>query len=269
MLVGACYSIMTLGKMLPTPAPLFIINSRLDNASKNKIKIAAENFSDVSFIPAEISYFYNLPKLQNSALPYQKLIVPKFINSDFIVYLDCDTIVNGNIFEYITVNTIQRPLAAVATHKTKWRFDKDTLLEYGHLDDQYCFNSGVLIYNTELWKKHDICKKNIQHVREFSSKLRSHDETFLNLRFPDFQKLSADLNILIPPLRDSYADQIPSGILHFIGSPKPWEFMSYRYSKSAAVYERVLFDLGIKFQRKKIPSDLHQIIRLATKEIKK
>jgi lipopolysaccharide biosynthesis glycosyltransferase len=172
---------------------------------------------------ADISDFKNLKALQGDWMAYLRLHLPKLMpDADTILYLDSDLIVNTDACAIFEHKLDDSPFAAVDGEPVEWNLDRHFLKSVGLTDNDRTFNSGVLLFNAELWRKTGLVERSIDFGRAHSTFLRAADQTILTGLFSrDFSSLPNQLNIGVYVRKEPLA--IADGIYHFIGSPKPWD----------------------------------------------
>ena len=98
------------------------------------------------------------------------------------------------------------------------------------------FNSGMLVLNLDLWRRDDISAKCLQFCRDH----HTYDQTALNFTFYNsFFILPREFNF---PL---YANSGPPAninnkIFHFVGSPKPFDFLGNVLNVNSGLFNSVL-----------------------------
>lgn len=171
-------------------------------------------------------YFGNLISLHGDYTTYGKLLIEKFILVNTILYLDSDLIINLDVLELRIFDFKDNFLAAVSRSTIKWSLDSPFLINKLNLPETHAyFNAGVLLLNLKKWRESNITAKWKSISKKYPYELISHDQTLFNaLCHGEFTKLPDNFNIswharLIKPA------QVENAIVHFIGSPKPWDFL--------------------------------------------
>ena len=195
---------------------------------KTKIKqlLQFENYAGkyyfIDFNPS--STFRTFPSLHGDWMPYGRLLLADLIEEESVLYLDADLVVELDVAELESFLLNDYILAAVRGGRFR-----DTLgqkfyrEELGICADTDYFNSGVLLLNLEQWRIQKFKEKCLRLGALYQNDLPSHDQSLLNILLQgDFAKL--------PPYYNSeWLPQQPKPtvsermILHFTGSPKPWD----------------------------------------------
>ena len=182
---------------------------------------------------------------------YFRLKLSELLNDvDKVLYLDCDTIVNGGINELWNTDVSDYAIAGVLDrHSGSIRLYNrlDYPLEYGYT------NAGMLLINLKYWRKNNVFKKAYTLAQTKPTKLKNHDQDILNILFYD-KKIILDFkyNLLEYYMyteqwlyldRRYYPEIIEACkkpvIIHFCMPQKPWHYecinpykeLYYKYRK--------------------------------------
>ena len=153
---------------------------------------------------------------------YKFLLVDKFSNIDKILYLDCNTIIRKSLLPLWEIDMKDELIGAVE----EMSFSKDKAIKF-NLKDNFYFNDGVLLINAKEWRKIELKKKLIEHIKK-ANNFFYIDNSSLNI-ITDMKKiiLNPEFNFMeIFPADNScqydseylelYSKADPS-ILHFTG----------------------------------------------------
>lgn len=157
-----------------------------------------------------------------TTMTYARLLIPKAIQEDRILYLDSDMIVNGPIKELFNLDMQGYVLGAVPDY----------------VDDQ-TFNAGVLLLdNQKLKKDPEISDK---WLKEADDGTANDDQTILNnhykdhyLHLPDTYNIGIGLQAgfyyynhdLLKSFNDRLESAKPFKIIHYETNDKPWNLTS-------------------------------------------
>jgi lipopolysaccharide biosynthesis glycosyltransferase len=181
----------------------------------------------IKFYKEEKSQFIELKPLLGDFVTYQRLLLPNLLNDvTKILYLDSDLFFyNFDVCLLFNTELKNHPFAAGATGKMVNDLDWKFYNSLGYCPDDVCFNAGVLLLNGDMWRKDGLLTKCLKFGQDNYSHLRSADQTILNSLFSrSFFPLENSFHRLIPPHINPEINSSKSEILHFYGSPKPWDF---------------------------------------------
>ncbi len=184
---------------------------------------------------------------------FARLLIPYlFLEKERLIYLDCDTLVTGDISELNTVDMCGRPIG-LAYDCCQNRYKK-----YINLDENRgYFNTGVMVFDTKLWIKEHCTERIAQHMRDVQSEYPLVDQDFINVVLGnEIYTLGMDYNFLsqyflydydglkkVYDLKESYfyEEKIfekDAKILHFCGQTfiRPWYINSRHPAKK--IYDK-------------------------------
>ncbi len=115
---------------------------------------------------------------------FSRLLSSSVIDIDKIIYLDCDTIVIGDISRLWNTD-IDGFLIAGVQDTVSWPLRKVVDLEYS---DRY-LNSGVLLLNLKEWRKNTIENKFLECITKFNGNVPHNDQGILNYVCNNSKKL--------------------------------------------------------------------------------
>ena len=91
------------------------------------------------------------------------------------------------------------------------------------------FNAGLMVIDRAQWREQDLTARVTRALREEPQKYPFMEQDALNSLIQGrFAKLSPRYNFMGDFFLTGLEDQIQPIVLHFVNSPKPWEFESWR-----------------------------------------
>ena len=180
------------------------------------------NCKFIDFDP--VSVFGSFNSLHGDWTTYGRLLLADYLNVDRVLYLDYDLLVELDVLQVADFDFQGRFLAAVGGGKFKhalgWQFyvnkaGVDPDLEY--------FNAGVILFNLREWRLKKLKEKCLDIGRKYSTEIPTVDQSLMNLLCKgNFAKLPLSFNCEWYAYKPKpvVAEQM---ILHFVGSPKPWD----------------------------------------------
>ena len=207
---------------------LHFLCASLDLSDKNNIEslLQKELFSgEIYFIDFDpVKIFGHLKSLHGDYTNYGRLLIPGIIKNDSALYLDSDLII---LIDILLLNNYDfRNEVIAATFGCKIQYSLDHSFFEKRLNwnsDMEYFNSGVLLFNLRKWRETAMDDKWKKLADKFPDELTSHDQTLLNaICEGSFAHLDPAFNKLWEP-GSLVPANINLSILHFSGSPKPWD----------------------------------------------
>lgn len=226
-----------LAKNPKLPLNVHILNWELDSKTFSRLETLTEGY-DCKIINTHITS----TRFDHLALPpshltkdtYFRLLIPQFVEAERALYLDADTIVNGDLSELLSLDLKCHYLAAV-----------EDLCFNGHnalglnSTSRY-FNTGVMLLNIKRWREDNLMARIIEYAEKNGDNLLFADQCAINAVVdgnwlplpPKFNQQSAffDRKFLAEFRRFKEEElreaQIRPLIIHFTGSCKPWHILN-------------------------------------------
>lgn len=194
------------------------------------------------------------PHLIGKIEPYLRLFAPLYIKDDEVIYLDCDILVKGDIFEMLKEVDYDCVVSGVQEHDPKHKkhnyckldeyttpssfenyFYRDAFFYrlkkyYGMDDDAAYMCDGIMHMNLKLWRKENLMdkiQKNLDKFQFFYSADQDVLNSVINGRFgvlsPKWNTIVNGAGIMAHYTSEQYkeAKEHPI-IIHMPGSNKPW-----------------------------------------------
>jgi lipopolysaccharide biosynthesis glycosyltransferase len=220
----ATVSIFSAFKNCSLPIEVYCItNSKFDESIKPLINLREIYGIDLKIINNDGKNFSTWKEFFHiSQATYLRLLIPSLIPCKKVIYLDCDTLVVGDISKLYQINLGDRAIGGVYDP----RGSKSSILKRNSSDTY--INAGVLLMNVDLLRKVDFLKRCITLYNNHEANIVWQDQCIINkvlecnkLILPNewnFQIFSPDI------LLQEWSDILESNpsILHFIGPVKPW-----------------------------------------------
>lgn len=222
---------------------IYILCADLNPDDKENIHrlLSKYTFANTIFIDIDVNeHFGNFSSLQGDLTTYLRLLLQDFILEDTVLYLDADLVVEVDVSTLEDFDFQGKALAAVNAGPMRFALDSAFLCtEIGLSSEVDVFNAGILLFNLKFWRENDIKKQCLAFGEKYSKKLISHDQTILNALFSgNFAFLPSEFNI--PWYANIERPSYKKGILHFVGSPKPWDLFGRYFHKGFSVWKSYL-----------------------------
>jgi len=245
MLLGVALCSLFENKKGEYPISVYVIDSGISAANKERLGILEKRYGfAINYVTPDKQLFDEIPIADLSKqyyLPievYYRIAFARLLPATCrkLIYLDVDIAVRGDIAELYNVDLAGQTIGAVADchpdekHEHLKRMCRD--FQVPEIPNEFVyFNSGMLLINLDLWRKHGIEEKLFKVIRENPDKLSYHDQDALNIvLLGDCKELPAKYNLLTE--QASELNESNPLIVHFVGGGKPW------YILSALPYQR-------------------------------
>lgn len=225
MLPGLHAALVSLARSNPDlPADVFVFGDKVRGRDKtdlhttwrttgNTARLHIEDYSPVAIGNS----------LHGSATAYGRCYLGELLpDVRACIYLDCDLIINSNLtplFDRVDADVL---LLADCEEWCKDSLDWDLYQQAGLSADSKCFNSGVLAFNLDAWRRGALERCRAVAL-QYPGQFRSADQAMLNVAFhAEVAAFGSTFNTPLYPTSPS-PSQLESKIYHFVGSPKPWD----------------------------------------------
>jgi lipopolysaccharide biosynthesis glycosyltransferase len=196
---------------------------------------------ELSVINANDCSFRRYRGLYGNRYCFTKLLVPSLLAEDKVLYLDCDLIVTTDLGELYGTDLGTHVIGASGVMNIQWSVEKSFLSSIGLSPNAKYFNSGVLLIDIKKWNNHDILKRCHEFADRYPLALKAADQTVLNYVFRnEFYELDPLYNYAVYPYSRPIQNQTPGKIYHFVGAPKPWDFMGEIIHRNYPFFYHVL-----------------------------
>lgn len=213
----------------------YILENNIKLSTKEKIQKSLKDFNNytLTFIPIDLNKVKNFPDLQWYSLNmYSRYFIPEILDYlDKCIYLDVDIILKHDIADLFSTDLDEFALAAVVGEPDilKENNFREHLKILGLASEHIYFGSGVLIFNSRLWRDKNLVAKLLKITDRNKNKLKYPDQDALNILFNNnqYKKLdlfwNRDLNQLKKDVEQKVADVSSCHLIHFDGPAKPWD----------------------------------------------
>lgn len=162
---------------------VYVLGEYLSTDSIGKLKELCEDYGHTLVLIetgalVEKMKSWGLPTYRGSYAANMRLFLPEYpeITEDRVLYLDADTVIEGDLTSLMTVDMKGNVIAMVcdalgAMRKQDLGFD---------MSDSY-FNSGVVLFDLKSWKAEDFSGKILDHVKNVRAAYPSPDQDLLNV----------------------------------------------------------------------------------------
>ena len=115
---------------------------------------------------------------RGSCATNMKMFAPMYMDESVerLLYIDSDTVINGNIAELIHIDMQGKPIAMVLDalcNKHK--------IQVGHGKEDWYFNGGVILYDVKKWKERKCTDRIIYHAKNIRGQYMAPDQDLINV----------------------------------------------------------------------------------------
>jgi lipopolysaccharide biosynthesis glycosyltransferase len=226
----------------PKKLNFYILCADLNLGDKKNINELLQQYGNMNGVFIDfnaIEHFGNFNSLHGDYTCYGRLLLADYILSDRVLYLDADLVIELDVLAIAFLDFQGKAIAAVNGGLIKFSLENDFFCnEIGLNPELAAFNSGILLLNLKMWREKNIKNQCLNFASSYPTKLTG-DETILNALFAgNFTYLPFQFNIAWyahgnRPLK-------ASAILHFVGSPKPWDLFGSSFHGGFSVWKNYL-----------------------------
>lgn len=106
---------------------------------------------------------------------FGRLFLDDFIDKDKVLYLDCDSAINGSYYELMQLDISDWLACAVQDNVSA--YFKQVI---GMKKDDVYFNSGVILFNLKKWREENMQKKAMEIIKKFHGSVPHQDQGVFN-----------------------------------------------------------------------------------------
>ncbi len=218
---------------------IFILNDgRLSTYHKRRIKCLERLYlgAHIEFMSVDGSMFEHLPLTNLPIATYYRFAVAQLLTDYSVaIYLDCDTIVAGDITNLYSMDLGGKYIAAVPD---VFGVEFKRHLDIGSSDFVYC-NAGVLLLHLDSIRRDSVDKLFFDNAAKYSDRLPLGDQDVINVtmsQLDGFKYLGYEWNLghttkyVTSEMLSSAMDD--PQIIHFMGPSKPWHYGCTQHFKA-------------------------------------
>ncbi len=176
---ASIYSLLSNNKDEFEKINIYLIDDSISDKCKDKFNSMVSSFENAQII------FYPFEKLQAklklndktgyAQIGYARLMLSEMINADKVLYIDCDTIINGSLKELWETDMEENIIAGVQDNPAVYALEAVGMT----CRDRY-INGGVLLINLNAWRKENIEDAILKMIDEHNGFVLHHDQGIVN-----------------------------------------------------------------------------------------
>ena len=190
---------------------IYILSNGISDKSLQNLQKTIIHF-DVNVELIVINFAKILGKMQTELKfnhsAFGRLFLDECIDKDRVLYLDCDSAINGSFLELFKMDLGEKICAAVQDNVYK-KYKTSIGLKK---DDVY-FNSGFVLFDLKKWRNEKMQEKAIEMIESFNGNIPHNDQGVLNsicykrilrlhpkynLQCPMFEYTPEQINKMVP-----------------------------------------------------------------------
>lgn len=233
-------------------------------------QLLAEGFRfDLRHQQVNVDAFRHCKALFNSHTNYLRIYAPRYATSERILYSDVDVVFTDDV---VQIARMELGRACIARNggspcTTRGDAEKALLYEFGKTPEDVYYGSGLALINVKTYRSTEVISRCEAIAQSHAFALKYHEQTLWNCVFsgPESKGIPEKW-CQSPPLRkqDAFPPLVP-GIVHFAGSPKPWDLLGELSHPAYKIWEGAAREAGLrltKFKKYFRKSDWQRAIRI-------
>jgi lipopolysaccharide biosynthesis glycosyltransferase len=174
----------------------------------------------------ESALFGRFKGLHGSQFNFSKLILANVLADDRIIYLDSDLSIGRDLGELFSTDLNDFTIGASSIKTIADSLRSTFYQSIGMSKEAKYFNSGVMLMDLKKWRELDITSQCLSFANKYVDRVSFGDEAILNCVFyNNFQVIDAAYNHPLYPDSALVRSHDSNEIFHFVGSPKPFDFL--------------------------------------------
>ena len=258
---------------------IHVLHTNIEPATEQRMLAMADECFEISF--DNVSGYLNqlceklpLRDYYSNTTYYRMFIADMFPEIDKAIYIDSDTVVQGDISELYGIDLKDYDVAACHEQAMVQEDVYGTYVEKClGLDRNRFFNAGVLLINCKSFRENKILERFVKLLGVYDCRV-TQDEDYLNI-------LCADRVLFLPQTWNSevFGEMLDApencNIIHYIMVAKPWHFADcrlgdifWRYAEQTEVYGEIkaILESYTDEQREKDIESTKRLAELAVEE---
>lgn len=192
---------------------------RFENLSPN---------ATVEFVVVDNTAFRHCKSFFGSHATYLRVYAPRFAKSSRIIYSDTDVVFTSDVRELrdLPMKGATIALPGGAPISGRQEIEKEALLACGRGRDEQYYGSGLAVIDAAKYLGSGKVERCEEVARNMAPHLKFHEQTIWNCAFTAAEIRGLDGKwCQTPPVGGGRPFNADPGIVHFAGSPKPWDLL--------------------------------------------
>lgn len=210
----------------------------------------ATNFT-LDQVAIDLKDFGSCKGVFDSKAAFLRILIPDYSEAERCLYTDADVVFQedmGNLLQECKLDG--KPIALVRSGKCNMQPEKERILlgRCGKADGDSYYYSGLAIINNKEYRDQKITKSAIALCNKHAHELSFHDQTVWNCVLKNPQTIQPRWCHEAYPIK-SETKFFHEGIVHFVGSPKPWDLFGEIFHPYARIWYEAARRAGLLFPK--------------------
>jgi lipopolysaccharide biosynthesis glycosyltransferase len=187
----------------------------------------------------------------DSRAAFLRILIPEYSESGMCLYTDADVVFREDIGNMLReCNLTVKPIALVRAGICGMQPEKEKILlgQYGKADSDDYYYSGLAIIKNNEYRNQQIIEQSIELCRKHAHELTFHDQTVWNCVLSNLERIDSRWCHAAYPVTNELIS-LNGGIVHFVGSPKPWDLLGEIYHPYAGIWYEAARNAGLKLPK--------------------
>lgn len=224
---------------------IYFLQKGYNSADIVKIQKTLQPFDgkyELKVIDFDDHIFSKYRGLFGNKFTFVRLMLSSLLPEDKVIYLDSDLVVKKDLSSLFCLNLNEYVIGVSGIGNIGYSLENKFFISIGLDNDARYFNAGVMLINLEKWRQLNITKQCLEFADKYPNMLLAADQTILNYVFykNNFYELDKSYNVALYPSSVFIESDSTNGVFHFVGSPKPWDFLGEFIHSNYPLFQSIL-----------------------------
>lgn len=202
-------------------------------------------------IAIDLKDFASCKGVFDSKAAFLRILIPEYSESARCLYTDADVVFQediGNLLRECKLGG--NPIALVRSGICRMQPEKERILlgQCGKDDGADYYYSGLAIINNQEYREQRIIESSVALCKSHAHELSFHDQTVWNCILNNPETIQPRWCHEAYPVK-SETKCFHEGIVHFVGSPKPWDLFGEFFHPYARIWYQAAKRAGLLFPK--------------------
>lgn len=243
--VGLHVTLYSLLESTHHPIKIYFVQKGYDKDSIHKIYETLKPYNglyELVIIEFDEQIFAHCRGVYGNKFAFARIMLANLIQYDRVIYLDSDLLIKKDLYNLFHSDLRGYAIGVAGIGSIEWALERDFLISLNLKPSAKYFNSGVLLLDLNLWRNRNLIQLCFDFATQYGNMLPSADQTILNYVFYEnnFMILDPSYNRIVYPHSPAIPLDRLDNIFHFVGSPKPWDFLGELFHNNYLLFHSVL-----------------------------